>query len=89
MNKHRCNWPHGRGLGGSSIINYMIYTRGNRLDFDRWSTAVGDDEWSYDKMQPFFENFENWSFEPNRSQNKYKGEGSLTIEYPRFRLICK
>jgi len=49
--------PRGRGLGGSSAINAMIYIRGNRWDYDNWA-ALGCAGWSYDEVLPWFKRAE-------------------------------
>lgn len=46
-------WQRGRGLGGSSAINGMIYVRGQPEDYEHWRAEAGD-EWGWDKMKQAF-----------------------------------
>ena len=57
-------WPRGRGLGGSSLINGMIYIRGNRRDYDGWA-ARGLPGWSFADLLPCFK----------RSEGSWRGDG--------------
>jgi choline dehydrogenase len=42
--------PKGRGLGGTSSLNGMIYTRGHRHDYDSWHQPG----WTYEELLPYF-----------------------------------
>ena len=43
----------GKVVGGTSAINHQIFLRGLPGDFDHWA-SLGNDEWSYTKVLPFF-----------------------------------
>lgn len=45
--------PRGKVMGGSSAINQAGWTRGMPEDYDSWA-AMGNDEWSFDKILPYF-----------------------------------
>jgi choline dehydrogenase-like flavoprotein len=45
--------PRGKGLGGSSSMNAMLYVRGNPLDYDSWA-AAGAEGWGWDDVRPYF-----------------------------------
>jgi len=45
--------PRGKGMGGSSAINGMVYIRGNAWDYDNWA-ALGCTGWGWDDVLPVF-----------------------------------
>ena len=49
--------PRGRVTGGSSAINGQVFLRGMPEDYDSWA-SFGNDEWSYQKVLPFFRKLE-------------------------------
>lgn len=57
LNDRRLWWPRGRGWGGSSSINGMIYTRGHPRDYDQWR-QMGLDGWAYADVLPYFKRSE-------------------------------
>lgn len=50
-------WPRGRGWGGSSSINGMIYVRGHARDYDQWR-QIGLAGWGYADVLPYFKRAE-------------------------------
>ena len=67
-------WPRGKGLGGSSLLNYMQYMRGNAKDYDEWA-ALGASGWSFKDVLPFFKKSQNLHDSPDDVNPKYHGEG--------------
>ncbi|XP_012533590.2 glucose dehydrogenase [FAD, quinone] isoform X2 [Monomorium pharaonis] len=49
----RCNVVTGRAVGGTSVVNFMIYSRGTPTDYDSWE-ALGNPGWSYKDVLPYF-----------------------------------
>ena len=50
--------PRGRGWGGSSAINGMIYIRGHARDYDQWR-QMGLTGWGYADVLPYFKRAQN------------------------------
>lgn len=75
-------WPRGKGLGGSSSVNAMIYARGHRYDFDHWA-ELGNEDWSYDEVLPWFKHSER----QQRGPSQYHGaEGTMDVVDTNFQF---
>ena len=70
MDGRRLWHPRGRGLGGSSAINGMVYIRGHARDYDQWR-QMGLEGWSYAETLPYFKKAENFQ----DGSNTYHGAG--------------
>ena len=44
----------GNILSGSSAVNYGMWSRGDKLDYEQWAKLSGDDHWTYERMMPYF-----------------------------------
>lgn len=55
-------FPRGRGLGGTTILNTLLFTRGNRKDYDKIA-EMGNQEWSWENVEPLFKAIENTRIE--------------------------
>ena len=68
--------PRGKVLGGSSSINGLIFSRGQKMDFDVWAQK-GNRGWSYDDVLPYFCRYESHE---NSEDNNLRGQsGEMTI----------
>jgi choline dehydrogenase len=79
--RRRIYVPRGKVLGGSSSINWMVYIRGHRADYDEWRDA-GCEGWGYDELLPYFKRSE----DNERGASEYHGVGGpLTVSEGRSR----
>ncbi|GBQ66940.1 choline dehydrogenase [Ameyamaea chiangmaiensis NBRC 103196] len=66
----RLHTPRGKGLGGSSSINGMVYVRGHARDFEEWE-KLGARGWGYQDVLPYFRRAE----ECAEGEDSYRGRG--------------
>lgn len=80
MKNYQCNWPRGKVLGGGSVLNAMLYVRGNRKDYDQWA-MLGNPGWSFEEVLPYFKKSEDIRV-PELLGDPYHGRGGyLSVEY--------
>ncbi|MEM7074114.1 MAG: GMC family oxidoreductase N-terminal domain-containing protein [Pseudomonadota bacterium] len=81
LNDRRILLNRGKGLGGSSGINFGMYVRGNRGDYDGWA-QMGNTGWSYDDVLAYFKRSEASTL----YDDAFHGvDGNIQVEPPRNR----
>ncbi|TFK64709.1 alcohol oxidase [Pluteus cervinus] len=53
LNGRTIKYNRGRLLGGSSTVNFMVYTRGSIDDFKKYASISGDEGWNWANMQKY------------------------------------
>lgn len=71
LNGRSIIYARGKGLGGSTLINAMLYLRGQDRDYNEWASLTGDTNWAWENVLPVFKAVEdNW-----RGNNEHHNEG--------------
>jgi alcohol oxidase len=61
-------------LGGGSSVNLMLYTRGQRSDYDSWNMPG----WSTDELMPYFQKLETYHGRGHKAIHGYEGPLQIT-----------
>lgn len=78
-----CFLPRGRVLGGSSVLNFLIYQRGHPDDYNDWY-KMGNKGWSYPEVLPYFKKSENIHINDLKNSPYHGTGGYLDIDYSPF-----
>ncbi len=75
LNARELWWPRGRGWGGSSSINGMLYVRGHARDYDQWRQS-GLKGWGFADVLPYFRKSEGYE---GGADDYHGGDGPLKV----------
>ncbi|KAF7680844.1 choline dehydrogenase [Alternaria burnsii] len=90
LNSRNIPYTRGKGLGGSSILNFAVYLYGSGEDYNRWSDLVGDESWKWESVKKSFQAIENYDFSGSEdykhladpSTNSHGTKGQLKVGLP-------
>ena len=80
LNGRSLSYPRGKGLGGCSLINGMIYMRGQSRDYDHWR-QLGNTGWGWEDVLPHFLKSEDFF---DGADEMHAAGGEWRIEHPRI-----
>ncbi|XP_071650818.1 glucose dehydrogenase [FAD, quinone]-like [Temnothorax longispinosus] len=84
MKNNSCHWASGKVVGGGSVLNFMIASRGSAENYDRWA-EMGNEGWAYQNVLQYFKKLETMDIPELKSDINYHGtDGPVHITYPPF-----
>ncbi|KAH7395261.1 hypothetical protein DE146DRAFT_615996 [Phaeosphaeria sp. MPI-PUGE-AT-0046c] len=78
LNNRTITYNRGKGLGGSSILNFGVYLYGSEGDYERWAELVGDKEWGWDSVRESFHSMEEYDYVGASSGYKHLADPSTS-----------
>ncbi|XP_026482376.1 glucose dehydrogenase [FAD, quinone]-like [Ctenocephalides felis] len=81
--KGYCKQPRGKALGGTSVINYMVYVRGNKYDFNTWQ-HLGNTGWGYYNILKYFKKSEDMQIKHLQNSPFHSTSGYLTVDLNKY-----
>ncbi|MET0742591.1 MAG: GMC family oxidoreductase, partial [Microvirga sp.] len=63
----------GKGLGGGSSINVMVWARGHREDWNHFAREAGDEAWGYESILRYYRRIEDWQGDPDPTRRGVGG----------------
>lgn len=78
LNNRTITYNRGKGLGGSSILNFGVYLYGSEGDYERWAELVGDSEWGWEKVKDSFHAMEDYDYVGSKSGYKHLADPSTS-----------
>jgi choline dehydrogenase len=69
----------GKGLGGGSSINLMIWSRGHRSDWDHFAAESGEKSWGYERVLDLYRSIEDWH---GTGESSHRGRDGLIFVQP-------
>ncbi|KAJ5612021.1 hypothetical protein N7510_005215 [Penicillium lagena] len=92
LNGRKLDYSRGKGLGGSTAINFGVYITGAQDDYDEWAAEVGDDTFRWENMQRRFKKLESFDTTVHVPEHEkyvkpkasdHGSQGALRLAFPR------
>jgi choline dehydrogenase-like flavoprotein len=90
LNGRQIDYSRGRGLGGSSRINFACYTVGPKGDYDHWANTVGDEFFNWENSKRRYKMIESYEMNIPPEVQRYVApkpedhgnSGPVPVSYP-------